>query len=87
MPIERALSYVALIKGLIYSEKNLKTLEDKLSGIDSPAKIQEAVDEIIVSGLEAVIYGEKTAGEWYKYLVNLADSALSQKDQEYLLNV
>lgn len=87
VPIERALSYVALIKGLIYSEKNLKTLEDKLSFIDSPSKIQEAVDEIIVSGLDAVIYDEKTTGEWYKYLVELADSALSEKDQEYLLNV
>ena len=87
VPIGRALSYVALIKGLIYSDENLKILEDKLSDIDSPEKIQEAVDEIIVSGLDAVIYDEKTAREWYKYLVELADSALSEKDQEYLLNV
>ena len=87
VPIERALSYVALIKGLIYSEKNLSILEEELAFINSPSKIQKAVDEIIVSGLDAVIYNEKTAGEWYKYLVDLADSALSPKDQEYLLNV
>lgn len=87
VPIERALSYVALIKGLIYSEKNLSILEEELAFINSPSKIQKAVDEIIVSGLDAVIYNEKTAGEWYKYLVVLADSALSPKDQEYLLNV
>ncbi|MCR4776467.1 MAG: hypothetical protein K5869_08835 [Saccharofermentans sp.] len=87
VPLDRALSYVALIKGLIYSEDNLKTLENRLSDVDSPEKIQEAVDEIIVSGLDAVIYDEKTAGEWYKYLVELAGTALSQKEQEYLHNV
>ena len=87
VPLDRALSYVALIKGLIYSEENLTELENRLRFIDSPEKIQEAVDEIIVSGLDAVIYDEKTAGEWYKYLVELAGSALSKKDQEYLLNV
>ena len=87
VPLERALSYVALIKGLIYSEENLNELENRLSSIDSPEKIQEVVDEIIVNGLDAVIYDEKTAGEWNKYLVELAGTALSQKEQEYLNNV
>lgn len=64
-----------------------KYIEIRLSDVDSPEKIQETVDEIIVSGLDAVIYDEKTAGEWYKYLVELAGTALSQKEQEYLHNV
>ena len=87
VPVERALSYVALIKGLVYSDKNLSILEKELGFIDSFEQIQEAVDEIIVNGLDAKIYGEKTAREWYKYLVELADRALTEKDQEYLLNV
>lgn len=87
VPIERALSYLALIKGLIYSEKNLSILEEKLASVDSISRIEEAVDDIIVSGLDTFIYDEMTAREWYKYLVELAASALSDKEREYLFNV
>ncbi|MBR3082572.1 MAG: hypothetical protein IKH06_06945 [Clostridiales bacterium] len=87
VPLERALSYVALIKGLIYSEKNLSILEEKLGSVDSISRIEEAVDDIIVSGLDAYVYDEMTAREWYKYLVELAASALSEKEREYLFNV
>ena len=87
VPLDRALSYVALIKGIVYSDKNLLILEKDLESIDSFEQVQEAVDEIIVNGLDAKIYGEKTAREWYKYLVELADRALKEKDQEYLRNV
>ena len=87
VPLDRALSYVALIKGLIYSEENLTRLEKDLSDIVSIEQIEDAVDSIIVSGLDAKIYGDQTVREWYKYLLELADNALPENEREYLKNV
>ena len=87
VPLDRALSYVALIKGLIYSDENLSALETELSGITSIEQIEDAVDSIIVSGLDAKIYGDRTVREWYKYLLELANNALSEEERKYLLNV
>ena len=87
VPLGRALSYVALIKGLIYSEENLARLEKDLSDITSIEQIEDAVDSIIVSGLDAKIYGDRTVREWYKYLLELANNALPDKEQEYLTDV
>lgn len=87
VPLTRALSYLALIKGLIYSEDSLNALEAAFADVTAVDQIQKAVDDIIVTGQDTVIYGEKTAGEWYKYLVDIADKALSEKDKEYLRNV
>ena len=87
VPLNRALSYVALIKGLIYSEENLSELETALSGITSIEQIEDAVDRIIIEGIDAKIYDDKSASEWYKYLVELAGNALTDKEREYLNNV
>ena len=87
VPLGRALSYVALIKGLIYSEENLSELETALADITTIEQIEDAVDAIIVFGLEAKIYGDQTAREWYKYLLELANNALPEKEREYLKNV
>ncbi|PWJ69888.1 glutamate--cysteine ligase [Ruminococcaceae bacterium R-25] len=87
VPLGRALSYVALIKGLIYSEENLTRLETDLADITSVEQIEDAVDSIIVSGLDAKIYGDQTVREWYKYLLELADNALPENEREYLKNV
>lgn len=87
VPLDRALSYVALIKGLIYSEESLSRLESDLAGITSIEQIEDAVDNIIVSGLDTKIYGDQTAREWYKYLLELAYKALPETEREYLLDV
>ena len=87
VPLARALSYVALIKGLIYSEENLSELEKAFSGITSIEQIEDAVDSIIVSGLDAKIYGDQPVSEWYKYLLELAYHALPEQEREYLINV
>ena len=87
VPLGRALSYVALIKGLIYSEENLSKLEAALSGITTIDQIEDAVDKIIVSGSDARIYGDRTVLEWYNYLLELANNALPEKEREYLNNV
>lgn len=87
VPLGRALSYVALIKGLIYSDENLSILETELKDINSIEQIEDAVDAVIVSGLDAKIYGDRTAREWYKYLLELAGNSLDEKEREYLNNV
>ena len=87
VPLERALSYVALIKGVIYAEENISKLETDLADISSIEQIEDAVDKIIVSGLDAKIYGDRSAREWYKYLFELADNVLNEKEREYLNNV
>lgn len=87
VPLGRALSYVALIKGLIYSEDNLSILETAFSDIKSIEQIEDAIDAIIVSGIDAKIYGDRTAREWYNYLLELANNALNDKEREYLNNV
>ena len=87
VPLGRALSYVAFIKGLIYSEENLSRLEKDLADITDIEQIEDAVESIIVSGLDAKIYGDQTVREWYKYLLELANNALPDKEQEYLTDV
>ncbi len=87
VPIEKALGYVALLKGLIYSEDNLRLLETELSNVTELSEIQSAVEEIESEGYDAVIYDGKTASEWADYLIELAGYALTNEDKEYLYNV
>ena len=87
VPIDKALGYVALLKGLVYSEENLDRLESELESVDSLQEIQDAVEEIEKYGLDAVIYDERTAEDWADYLIELAGSSLSKHDREYLKNV
>ena len=62
-------------------------METALADITTIEQIEDAVDAIIVSGLDAKIYGDQTAREWYKYLLELANNALPEKEREYLKNV
>ncbi|MEE3398465.1 MAG: glutamate-cysteine ligase family protein [Eubacterium sp.] len=87
VPIDKALGYVALLKGIVYSEESLSKLEKKLSSVDSLDKVQEAVEEIERYGYDAVIYDGRTASEWANVLLNLAAGSLSKSDREYLKNV
>lgn len=87
VPIDKALGYVALLKGIVYSEENLHALENELSFITDLNQIQDAVEKIEVDGLDAVIYEDRTAAEWADYLIDLAGQALTNKDKEYLENV
>ncbi|SFB30810.1 glutamate--cysteine ligase [Acetitomaculum ruminis DSM 5522] len=84
VPIDKALGYVALIKGLMYSKKNLDILEHALSDINSIEAINKAVDEIEKNGLNANIYHDKTAADWAEYIILLASNELDDEDKEYL---
>ena len=87
VPIEKALGYVALLKGIVYSEDSLSALEKELANIDSISKLQNAVEEIERYGLDAVVYEEKTANWWIDHIMNIAARSLTKKDKEYLKNV
>lgn len=87
VPIEKALGYAALIKGIVYSAANLDTLEKELADIDGIDKINEAVTDIEKDGLQAVIYHGRTSGQWVAYLKELAENALPDDEKEYLCNV
>lgn len=87
VPLDRALGYVALIKGIVYSDENLGILEKELSSVDTIDKIQQAVEAIEEDGYNAVIYDGRTASEWAAHLVDLALAGLSGKDKEYLESV
>ncbi|SEP65521.1 glutamate--cysteine ligase [Lachnospiraceae bacterium NE2001] len=87
VPIEKALGYVALLKGLIYSEETLEKLENELASVTSIDELQDAVEEIERYGYDAVIYDGRTASDWANKLLNLAAASLSKNDREYLKNV
>ncbi len=87
VPLERALGYVALIKGIVYSERNLNTLSQELSEIDSADRIQQAVEAIETDGYNATIFDGRTATQWADHLIELASEELSDTDREYLEGV
>lgn len=87
VPIEKAMGYVALLKGIVYSDDNLSILEDELSAIDALDKIQDAVIEIEKKGLDAVIYGGLTAEQWALRLRQLAGNSLLEHEKGYLTYV
>lgn len=87
VPLDKALGYVALIKGIVYSEKNLGLLNEILSDIKDIETIQNVVEAIEKDGYDAIVYNGRTAGEWAEHLYNLAEKSLDTKDREYLKGV
>lgn len=87
VPINKALGYVALLKGLLYSESSLTELEEVFSDISSAEEVQDAIDSIERDGLDASIYGGKKAYELADTLIAIAGKNLELKDKEYLNNV
>ena len=86
VPLDRALGYVAILKGIVYSDDNLSALEKELADVDTAEKIQQAVEDIERDGYNAVVYGRK-ASEWAAHLYELALDKLPDTDKEYLENV
>lgn len=84
VPIKKAMGYIALLKGIVYSKSNLDILEKELADIDTVEKIEEAVLKIEKYGLQVVIYHNMTAAQWASHLVELAGKCLSDDEKEYL---
>ena len=87
VPINKALGYVALLKGIVYSDHNLDLLEEELSDIDTIDKIQDAVIKIEKDGHDAVIYHNITAAQWAARLVQISSEAILEQERKYLAYV
>lgn len=83
-PIEKSLAYAALLRGLLYSDMALTKLEQELSGVTTIDEINTAGAAIERDGDAAVIYGKKTAGDWRKILIALAEEVLPEADRGQL---
>ena len=84
VPIKKALGYTALLKGIVYSKRNLDVLEKELADISGPEEIQDAVERIEAGGDQTVIYHNMTAAQWASYLIGLAGNALPEHEKGYL---
>ena len=87
VPINKALGYVALLKGIVYSDQNLTLLEEELSDIDTIDKIQDAVIKIEKDGHDAIIYHNITAAQWAARLVQISSEAILEQERKYLAYV
>ena len=84
VPVKKALGYAALLKGIVYSERNMDILEKELSDVEGLDQIQDAIYKIEKDGRGAVIYRNKTAEEWIAHLVDLAAEILPDYERDYL---
>lgn len=84
VPVNKALGYAALLKGIVYSDRNMGILEKELSETNDLEKIQDAVYKIEKDGCNAVIYQNKTAAEWTAHLLDLAAEILPDYERDYL---
>ena len=94
LPLECALGYMALIKGLFYSEASFEAIENALGVSPDAAATRGAwpltkddVDETIVQiqtrGHEGLVYAQ-TLQVWDDWLFDLARRALPASEQTYL---
>ena len=87
VPVKKALGYVALIKGIVYSDSALTLLDKELESANDASSVQDAVERIMKDGFDAVIYNGKTAAEWSDHLIGIASGNLSYEEKEYLEHV
>jgi glutamate--cysteine ligase len=88
LPIDYALAFAALIKGLFYSEDNLQGIEGLLVRPGRPealdgAAVALAKAALCEEGYNAVVYG-RPATEWLDALVGMAQRALDDDERSYL---
>ena len=86
LPIDVALGYAALIKGIIYNEASIDKLLERYKEIKTVEQINEAFDIIEKDGLSANAYGRDVLSQ-AEELVNVASEGLDEKEKEYLKHV
>ena len=84
VPIEKALGYAAILKGIIYNENALNSLDQRLKNIHTIEDINRVVEAIEREGFDAVIYENKTAAEWVEELIGMASEGLNEEEGKYL---
>lgn len=90
LPLPYAMAYVALIKGLFYSDTNLELLEKELEGL-SESSVEQAKRLLIRDGFSADLSGldgygasGRTPREWLVHLFDLASCSLDDSESVYL---
>ena len=94
LPLDVALGYTALVKGLFYSEASLRAIEDALGVGPATAStrgawpltaqdVDSAIAAIQTQGLAGEAYG-KTLAAWEELLFDLAREALDAEEAAYL---
>ena len=84
LPIDYALAYTALIRGLFYEPQTLAALSDELALPErSAADVACAKAALAAAGYDAQIF-DRTAAEWLDELVELARRGLPDDEQHYL---
>lgn len=82
MPIPQVIAYAALIKGLLYDEKNLDALDKLFADVDAGA-YEAAKDALMERGYEAEVYGRPVA-ELIDEIMTLAHCGLTADERGYL---
>ena len=83
VPIDRALGYAALIKGLLYGEGNMDILDVIFQEIDRVDQVKEAETAIMKEGYYATAYGEPVVNQLHM-ICEFAMMGLDEEEQEYL---
>jgi len=82
LPIDYALSYVALLKGLFYDKKTLADLAGRFSGLTA-LDIAVAKHELSTHAFAADVYG-RSARDWLDELLVCAENSLPDHERAYL---
>ncbi|MDR3307906.1 MAG: hypothetical protein LBS58_03280 [Coriobacteriales bacterium] len=82
LPIEYALAYTALIKGVFYNEEALEYLAEKFKYLDAAA-VAFAKTALREHGYTALVY-QRPASEWLDELITFARAALLPEELPYL---
>jgi glutamate--cysteine ligase len=82
LPIEYALAYAALIKGLFYHEETVRRLGERFERLDAAA-VAAAKIALQNAGYDAMVY-QHTAAEWLDDLMEMAREALDAEERCYL---
>jgi len=82
MPFNYVMSYLALIKGLFYSDKAIGSLLKYFEEIDD-ADITQAFDALVKNGYRATVY-KMNASDLYDKLFALAGELLNEEEKDLL---
>ena len=82
MPVKYAVAYAALIKGIFYSEHNLKSYLDAFATV-TESDVADAKAALMQDGWNAEVYG-RPVRELLEQVVTSAKLALSEEDRTFL---
>lgn len=84
VPIDKAMGYVALLKGLVYDDRCLSSVEALFEGIKTIEDIQNIINEIEIYGDKASLPDGSSVRDICNELVRIASSGLSQEESKLL---